>query len=125
MLAADNPVPAQNPSFREKLSALERWITEHPGTRMTQKTTMPTDWDEEWQGGSWISTCRQRPQFVPEEHRATFEAAVARSGYGQVSLATCARLSAPECDAAPAQCAGWGRECGCVIGEWLVSEDVR
>mmetsp|Transcript_2176 Transcript_2176/g.5510 ORF Transcript_2176/g.5510 Transcript_2176/m.5510 type:complete len:119 (-) Transcript_2176:175-531(-) len=115
--------PAQ--SFKNKLAALERWITDHPGTRMTQTTAMPTDWGEEWHVGWWIRcNCQQKPQSVPEEHRAAFEAAVTRSGYGQVSLATRARPSAPQCDAAPTQCAGQGHECGCVIGAWVVLEEV-
>ena len=50
-------------------------------------TTMTIDWDEEWLVGSWIHHCRRKPQSVPEEHRAAFEAAVERSGYAQVRAA--------------------------------------
>ena len=76
------------PSFADKLAALERWCDEHrPQEKMKQKTKIATDWDEEWKVGLWISTCRHKPQSVPEEHRAAFEAAVERSGYGQVRAA--------------------------------------
>ena len=57
---------------------------------------MPTDWDEDWKVGLWIATCRRSPQSIPAEHHATFEAAVARSGYVLVSLAALARLSASQ-----------------------------
>ena len=74
--------------FARKLAALEQWCDEHrPQKKMTCKTMMATDWDEEWTVGRWTNNCRARPQSVPEEHRAAFEAAVKRSGYGQVRAA--------------------------------------
>ena len=54
---------------------------------MKQNTKMTTDWDEEWTVGKWINYCLSNPQTVPEEHRAAFEVAVERSGYGQVRAA--------------------------------------
>ena len=71
--------------FARKLAALERWCDKHRAQeKMTAKTKMATDWDEEWTVGKWINKCRLRPQSVPEEHRTAFEAAVERSGYKQV-----------------------------------------
>ena len=78
----------QELSFADKLAALERWCDEHrPQERMTYSTEMAIDWDEKWKVGRWIHKCRRNPQFVPEEHRSAFEAAVERSGYGQVRAA--------------------------------------
>eukprot|EP00306_Pavlova_sp_CCMP459_P014140 CAMPEP_0185183182 /NCGR_PEP_ID=MMETSP1140-20130426/1815_1 /TAXON_ID=298111 /ORGANISM="Pavlova sp., Strain CCMP459" /LENGTH=86 /DNA_ID=CAMNT_0027749183 /DNA_START=57 /DNA_END=317 /DNA_ORIENTATION=+ len=86
---------------------------------------MPTDWEEMWLVGTWFNRCRQRPQAVPEEHCATFEAAVTRSGYRQVHLATRARPSVPQSDVTPAQSAGQGYECGRVNAALVEMEEVR
>jgi len=78
----------QEPTFADKLAALEGWCDEHRRQeRMKQNTKMTTDWDEEWTVGKWINYCLSNPQTVPEEHRAAFEVAVERSGYGQVRAA--------------------------------------
>jgi len=75
----------QEPSFADKLAALERWCNEHrPQEKLTQRTRMVTDWDEQWQVGVWLTNYRLKPHRVPEKLRAAFEAAVKRSGYAQV-----------------------------------------
>ena len=78
----------QEPSFAAKVTALQRWCDEHrPQEKMKSSTKMANDWGDEWQVGKWIDTCRHSPQSVPEEQRSAFEAAVERSGYGQVRAA--------------------------------------